>query len=335
MSRQILAIAVALAAMHAPASDQTEDAVKPGSKLTLTIDGVEFVFCYIPAGTFMMGSPEDEVGRGEGEKLHRVTISRPFYMMEDVITQKQFAAVIGKPPYGRGIAKCAFKGDAQPLENQQFLISEAKTVCDRMAEATGKKFRLPTEAEWEYACRAGTTTPFCYGKDLDWTMANFDGHKPYGNGAKGKMRNRTTEVKQFKPNAWGLYDMHGNVGQLCVDHAVPGADLYTDGVIDPGAADPRFISAFRHDATAAYFPDKIVNPNGRPSRGKTTFTLPGLGGKPGDFEADPKKVLFSRQIVRGGSYNVGASECRSASKVLDYAAAVEADYIGFRLVLIP
>jgi len=128
-------------------------------------------------------------------------------------------------------------------------------------------------------------------------MANFNSYKPYGKGERGKMRNKTTEVKQFKPNAWGLYDMHGNVAELCVDYALPNTDLYTDGVVDPGVATPEFIETIQRD--------------------------------------DPKKVLPSRQIVRGGAYNVGAAECRSASKSIDYAPNLQADYFGYRLVLIP
>jgi len=304
---------------------------KPGDKLTLTVNDVEFVFCHIPAGEFMMGSPENEVGRDEEtEKLHKVLISKPFYMMETPITQKQLMALTKD---ARALAKCRFKGDNNPVENQFNMIAQAKTVCEKLGEATGKKFRLPTEAEWEYACRAGTTTPFHYGEDLDWTMANFAGFKPYGKGTKGKLRNKTTEVKQFQPNTWGLYDMHGNVAELCVDHILPDTDMYADGIVDPGAADPEFIGMIRD--TVAYFPEREVNPKAGKPRDKDTLTITRMGTKAETIEADPKKVIYSKQVVRGGAYNVGAAECRSASKSIDYAPNLEVDYVGYRLVLIP
>jgi len=309
-------------------------AQKPGDKLTLTVNDVEFVFRYIPVGEFMMGSPEGEVGRdADTEKLHKVVISKPFYMMETPITQKQLAAVLkGERNLGQALGKCRFKGDDNPVENQQFMQYQAKGVCEKLGEATGKKFRLPTEAEWEYACRAGTKTPFHYGEDLDSKMANFAGFKPYGKGTKGKLRNKTTPVKQFEPNAWGLYDMHGNVAELCIDHALPNENLYTDGIVDPGAANPEYIGMTRNDGSLAYFPDKEVNPS---ANNKGTVTIKRMGTKAEEFEADPKKVLNSRAIVRGGAYHVAAEECRASSKSIEYGAALEADYIGYRLVLIP
>ena len=237
--KHCFAIAITVVAMHYSTAAQAEEKPKPGSKLTLTVNGVTFTFCYIPAGSFMMGSPESEKGRGADEKLHKVIISKPFYMLEHEVTQEQF----GKEPSIRNSVTTGshFKGAKLPVEDRGFPDGSYSQFAKELMKATGKKFRLPTDAEWEYACRAGTTTPFHCGNDLDSTMANMDGHEPYGHGVKGKFLNKTMEVKQFKPNAWGLYDMHGNVAELCLDYAAKGVDLCVDGITDPGAADPDAI----------------------------------------------------------------------------------------------
>jgi len=290
------AIVIAVIAMTHSITAQAEEP-KPGSKLTLTVNGVDFVFCYIPAGSFMMGSPESEKGRGTDEKLHKVIISKPFYMLETEVTQEQF----GKEPTGKVESNASvshFKGAKLPVENRQFRDSTYSQFAQALMKATNKKLRLPTDAEWEYACRAGTTTPFNCGKDLDTTMANIDGHEPYGNGVKGKLRNKTMEVKQFKPNAWGLYDMHGNVAEVCVDYVAKGVDLSVDGITDPGAVDPEAIMK-KGVETAA---------NG----------------------------MSSKLTLRGGSYWSSGSECRSAAHDNTIADPRNgADFIGFRLILIP
>lgn len=287
------AIAIAVVAAHYPLTAQAEEQPKPGSKLTLTVNGVDFVFCYIPAGLFMMGSPESEKGRGAGEKLHKVIISKPFYMLENEVTQEQY----GKEPISKTEGS-HFRGAKLPVENREFRGSTYSKFARDLMKATKKKLRLPTDAEWEYACRAGTTTPFHCGNDLDSTMANMDGHEPYGKGVKGKLLNKTKEVKQFKPNAWGLYDMHGNVAELCIDYVAKGVDLSVDGITDPGAAEPEAIVQKGVDTVA----------NGIPSR----------------------------LSLRGGSYWSSGSECRSAAHDNTIADTRNgADFIGFRLVLIP
>jgi len=233
----------ALAAPGPAATAPAPEAPQPGSRQTLTLDGVEFTFCYIPAGAFMMGSPESETGRGEGEKLHKVIISQPFYMMENEVTQEQYAVLKGNDSYLKDERrKPSFPGAKRPIESIFHPFQNIPTICDRFAAASRRKLRLPTRAEWEYACRAGTSTPFHYGNDLDATMANFNGREPYGKGARGKLRNETTEVKQFKPNAWGLYDMHGNVAEICLDYAPKDPDISVDGIKDPGAMDPEAIA---------------------------------------------------------------------------------------------
>jgi len=290
----VLAMTVTFVGMNPSATAQAKEEPKPGSKLTLTYNGVDFNFCYIPAGTFMMGSPESEKGHGEGEKLHKVIISKPFYMLENEVTQEQF----GKEPARETASEGShFRGAKLPVENRGFPDGGYSKFAKAMMKATGKKLRLPTEAEWEYACRAGTTTAFSSGNDLDSTMANMDGHDPYGKGVKGKFLNKTVEVKQFKPNAWGLYDMHGNVAEVCIDYVAKGADPYVDGITDPGAADPDVVQANVHT------------------------TANGIAGV---------------WTLRGGSYWSSGSECRSAAHDNTIADPRNgADFIGFRLVLIP
>ena len=337
-----------------PATAPAKDEPKPGSKITFTIKGVDFTFCYIPAGEFMMGSPESEAGRATGEKPHKVIITKPFYMMEHEITQEQYETLVPTRDDGVQSLESHFKGAKRPRESICFTDMGAKKVWDRMAAETKMKFRLPTEAEWEYACRAGTTTPFHYGKDLDSTLANFDGHEPYGNGARGKLRNETVDVKQFKPNAWGLYDMHGNVAEACADYVARNADLCVDGIKDPGAADPDAIgmdsvhvvayvgdlNALVPAAAKAPKPAKeeeadpaAVNPKGRGNSGKVV--LRSLGKKPGQFEVEREKVVFARVVFCGGGYNAPGSECRAASRLAINNDHAGNDFCGFRLVLIP
>jgi formylglycine-generating enzyme required for sulfatase activity len=192
----------------------------------LTLDLVE-----VPGGTFQMGSPPDEMYRDwygsyypeceglDGEAQHPVQV-QPFLMSQYPITQAQWRAVAALPPVERerrlNPDPSNFKGDSRPVEVVSWY--EAIEFCARLSQHTGKRYRLPSEAEWEYACRAGTTTPFHFGPTLSADWANYDGNYSYGAGVNGKYRQKTTQVGSFGVvNTYGLADMHGNVWEWCLD----------------------------------------------------------------------------------------------------------------------
>jgi formylglycine-generating enzyme required for sulfatase activity len=197
-------------------------------------------FVWIQGGTFMMGSPAKEPEREDNEIQHRVTLSS-FYMGKYEVTQKEYQEIMETNLRG-------FKGDNLPVEMVSWY--NAVEYCNKRSEKEGLSpaynidkenidqynsssldrfkwtvtwnrnangYRLPTEAEWEYACRAGTKTPFNTGNNLTTSQANYNGKWSYNNNAEGENRQKTTPVGSFAPNAWGLYDMHGNVWEFCWD----------------------------------------------------------------------------------------------------------------------
>jgi uncharacterized delta-60 repeat protein len=178
---------------------------------------------WIPPGTFLMGSPDTELERDADESWHTVTLPTGFFMGQHEVTQREYLAVMGNNP-------SRFNDDLNlPVERVSW--HDAIEYCARLTASEreagqlpdGWVYRLPTESEWEYACRAGTATPFHYGEELRSGMANFDGRNEYVAGS-GTVDNsgatwleRTTPVGSFEPNAFGLYDMHGNVWEWCFD----------------------------------------------------------------------------------------------------------------------
>ena len=166
-------------------------------------NGVTIDLVHIPAGKFMMG---DNANYRE-KPIHEVTLQE-FWMGKYAVTQKQWQAVMGNNP-------AKFKGENLPVENVSW--HDAMEFCEKVLQKTGKKLCLPTEAEWEYACRAGTNTSFYCGDTITTDLVNYNGNYPYGEAPKGQYREKTVDVDSFYPNQWGLYQMHGNVWEWCLD----------------------------------------------------------------------------------------------------------------------
>ena len=257
--------------------------------------GIELEMVYIPDGTFTMGAPETEEGSTDDERpQHQVTL--PFFFMGKYpITQAQWRAVANLPQVERelNLEPSRFKGDNLPVEQVSWY--DAVEFCARLSNHTQREYRLPSEAEWEYACRAGTTTPFHFGETITTDLANYRGTDneeykwsgSYGQGPKGIYREKTTPVGSFDAaNVFGLYDMHGNVWEWCLD-----------------------------DWHSTY--------KGAPTDGSAWV----------DTENQKINKNDNRsQVVRGGSWDFDPEDCRSASR-LNYDArdSIYYDY-GFRVV---
>ena len=184
---------------------------------------------WIEPGTFLMGSPQDEPERDADEgPQHLVTLARGFWLADTACTQALWEAVTGDNP-------SHFKGADRPVE--QVSWNDVGTFLEKLeALVPGCRAELPTEAEWEYACRAGTMTPFSFGETITPEQVNYDGKYPYAGGKKGLYRKETVAVKSLPPNPWGLYEIHGNVWEWCAD----GLRKYEQApAVDPGGPEDK------------------------------------------------------------------------------------------------
>ncbi|MCB1949537.1 MAG: formylglycine-generating enzyme family protein [Burkholderiales bacterium] len=189
------------------ASDWGEDEF--GLWMAFTYKGVRQAFRWCEPGTFLMGSPTDERERYDDELQHEVTLTKGFWIADTPVTQALWQVVMGENPSD-------FKGGDRPVETVSWDDAQA-FIAKMNGLKVELKLCLPTEAQWEYACRAGTTTPFSWGDQIDSTLVNFDGTEPYNKGGSSKYRKQTVEVKALPCNDWGLYQMHGNVWEWCQD----------------------------------------------------------------------------------------------------------------------
>jgi len=219
-------VAVVGIAMSAAVAGGRSDQGTEARQILMNSIGMEFI--EIPAGEFLMGAPSTEDGARDDETpQHQIKITKPFRLGKFEVTQQEYERVMGRNPSffsatGKGKEKVAGM-DTKRFPVEQVSWDEAVEFCRKLSELPAEKsarraYRLPTEAEWQYACRAGTTTAFHFGNSLGADQANINGHFPYPQGApRGKFLNRTAAVGSYSPNAFGLYDMHGNVAEYCHD----------------------------------------------------------------------------------------------------------------------
>jgi formylglycine-generating enzyme required for sulfatase activity len=288
-------------------------------------DPLALTLVEIPAGSFLMGSPPDEPERYDDEgPQHEVTLES-FFMSQTPITQAQWRQVAlwkqrpgeswgreldpepsffqpRRNPKASGYDDGRFSllegestSDQRPVDNVSWL--DAIEFCNRLSQRTGRHYTLPSEAQWEYACRAGSGTPFHFGPIITLELANYDGNYTYANGQKGEYRKQTTPVGMFPANAWGLNDMHGNLWEWCQDHW--------------------------HDSY-----------EGAPSNGSAWENIPERNETPTKKERNGDVSDEERRLLRGGSWINNPRDCRSPPRAHDqpdFASSI----VGFRVVCLP
>ncbi|MCL4204939.1 MAG: formylglycine-generating enzyme family protein [Pirellulaceae bacterium] len=222
----------------------------------------------IPPGEFMMGSSEQEADRVDNERQHPVRLTEPYYLGVQEVTQGEYERVMGTNPSwfsrtGQGGNKVSGR-DTRSFPVESVSWEAAVEFCVRLSrlaaeQKLGRVYRLPTEAEWEYACRAGTTTPFHFGSQLDGREANCNGNYPYGTTVTGPFLMRATAVGHYGPNGFGLYDMHGNVWEWCRDWYGNYATKQVDDPTGPALGGYRVVRGGSWDVYAAFCRSAVRN----------------------------------------------------------------------------
>lgn len=207
-------------AVTADASPLKEAGAEAGEVRKITVKDVEFAFCWCPDGSFQMGAPEDELGYSEAEKQHEVKISKGFWMLQSEVTQEMFESLMGVNPsyfsakgFGKEKGYVDGKDDTSKFPVDRVSYTEACDFCAKLSEICNISFQLPTEAQWEYACRAGTSYAYYTDKAPTSQQANYKS----GENAPES----TDEVGRHGKNPWNLYDMMGNVDEWCRDYYTP------------------------------------------------------------------------------------------------------------------
>ncbi|GBD54905.1 SUMF1/EgtB/PvdO family nonheme iron enzyme [Microcystis aeruginosa NIES-298] len=261
-------------------------------------EGIEpLTMVAIPGGTFLMGSPGEKYDKKSEKPQHPVSVSA-FYLSQTPITRAQWRFVAHLPREGKDLDPdpARFKeSDNNPVESVSWY--DAIEFCARLSRHTGKNYRLPSEAEWEYACRAGTTTPFHFGETITGELANYDSSRVYQQEKAKKSPKKTTPVRSYPPNAFGLYDMHGNVWEWCLDpwHSDYQGAPPTDGSVwDETNNDNRY--------------ENLLN--------------------------SINELLTDKRIgvLRGGSWGIIPVSCRSAVRYIIVRRAYRYYDVGFRVV---
>ncbi len=293
-------------------------------------DSVNLEMVAIPGGTFTMGSPKSEKDSRNSERpQHNVTVPS-FFMGKYPITQGQWRAIASRTDMKVNLDlnpdSSYFKKAHQGMDRWQRPVErvnwyEAVEFCERLSKLTERNYRLPSEAEWEYACRAGTTTPFHFGETIIGELANYHASDTYADEAKGEYRRQTTPVGQFPPNAFGLYDMHGNVWEWCAD------DWHSNYQNAPT------------NGSAWLDSNERENMNNRPlqeskSKNFSTRITGALSNmfnqNESDHSSNDEKKLYT--VLRGGCWGFNPYYCRSAYRNFNDRRDFHHHIIGFRIV---
>jgi formylglycine-generating enzyme required for sulfatase activity len=288
-------------------------------------EGVALTLLWIPPGRFWMGSPENEPERQEREGPQHLVQVPGFFISQTPITQGQWREVAGwqarageswgrelepepsffQPsphPKARSWGERSFSllpgeasSDQRPVENVSW--EDAMEFCNRLSQRTGRHYTLPSEAQWEYACRVGTTTPFHFGATITPELANYDGSYTYANGPKGEYRKQTTPVGMFPANAWGLQELHGNVWEWCLDEW--------------------------HESY-----------EGAPTDGSAWLNRPQPKQPEPTSKSNVSASDMETRLLRGGSWSSDPRDCRSAYRGRDQPGDA-GSIVGFRVVCLP